>query len=887
NKHFFALLNILFRMQTTLIGRTDLIWVTTGFIPLLVLWASPIIIGLRELNTIYVNRTRRILIWILQNLKDHTVIFGYGDLGKKVCQGIFSQIVEPSLKEKNEKFKWAEVLSTRGFKFVRISTDFVVVDKNPAVFDETHPDPDYGTLGICDIEIPGENEKVALLGIVGDCKEGGIQDNVNMIDSKIIILVARDEEAVFPIFNEIYKLHLQSLEKVPSAIIRVERGIYAPYLEWRCVDKNIYFVYTPFLRGTTIGEMISADLIKQVGNKEEISRKKILILGRGNQIFYIIRSVHTHLTKFFFSNSYLSDRFIQENIIIVSDEEYFRKISTKIKKQIKTLDERYTFIIEGILSKRNIFPFLYAWKIPYYHNLPRDARIVEQIIGIEKPSVIAVVANNFFENVNIIQEVVHALEKLNYDRKEIKPHIIVGSGIIEWYRVGDALAWWRSFLKDYQFYPVQEFDTVVDFYDDAANMVINLYKSLIEEVNEKTPIEISRCATRVPYGLAEFTSIISNLKFEFDKNIKNNLKQIPIFHNYKTQSINSAKFKNLKKEKETKGFCFEGIITAVKFQEDLYQKVNKRHHIIVIGARRDRIEPIKKILKHNFVNPKEGLPKRKDIECPGVRLCPIDISQRHIRTLEEMEKMGGRTESISKKKRSFCSHCLHNEIKDNNIKDFEIDYKTCAQIAICGYGGEEYGALARAINLLLFRNKVEKRCNNNVINLNYERSFSCVHSLRNYYKFYGYLDKWNEKRLEEIETQTYINAILIRATSKDSYNIWLEYMKNFFDNIIKDKYPYRLFFSRSRGIILLFRNDEFLKNLLEENKEQIEEELSNNEEIPNWEEPDLFLYTLRGYKYQLKRLGKEILCTERETSCPFEKIQDESRNYDMRWQEYY
>ncbi len=496
-------LSRLFGLSTSPLPHSELVIAISAIIPLFLLWVSPIINGFEVLDSKFSAHTLRILRWIIQRLKSHTILLGYGDLGKKVAEGVVKRVIISNNK-KNGKFHFAEILSTRKQEFVSICTNFVVVDKNPGAFDESHPDLDYGMFGLSDIEIEGRKEPIVLLGLVGDCKEPGTLDDVNMEFSKNVIFTARDEEALFPLYNEIYKLHEQDPKSAPSAILSVERGVYGPYLEWRCLDKNIYFVYPAFLRGITLGEIISDDMIKQGMKRESLKEteealegSKILILGRGNMIFHILRCIHEDLIKFFYLEDpqkiieagIQANKFMERNIAIVTDEEYFGKISVKVTKQerdfkSKYLDYRYCFITSGILTSENIPRLPSAWRIPLYFNLPRDARIVEEILQIENPKIIIIASQSSLETATITQEVFHALERINFLREEenkMKPHIFVGSRMVEWYEVRDAVAWWRVEIDDKTYYPLQQVDSVVDFYDDAANMIISLYEALSEQ----------------------------------------------------------------------------------------------------------------------------------------------------------------------------------------------------------------------------------------------------------------------------------------------------------------------------------------------------------------------------------------------------------------------
>ncbi len=419
------------------------------------------------------------------------------------------------------------------------------------------------------------------------------------------------------------------------------------------------------------------------------------------------------------------------------------------------------------------------------------------------------------------------------------------------------------------------------------------------------PVEITRCATRVPYGLAEFLAYLANLKFTLTKNENEIL--IPTFLNYRSINMKSANFKQLIGE-ETFGFCFFGDITAISLKnlknDEIAKRVKERYHAIVIGSKKDNLAQIRLILKAMLQYPKDCLPREghcrenKTKNCVSLsseicfkrRLCPITISRRHLLFLENLKR---------RIPHDFKEHCLCNCLRKKVNCPWEkeasqIDTNSYAQIAICGYGGERYGSLARAINLLLFRENVEIRDKNQkyAIDEKSERCFGCFHPYRNYYKFYGNIAEFKEKDVEKIRNHSFINAVLIRPAQEKGFETWQKYAQE----LVRELNPlweneYRLFISNNRKIIFLFRSPkkscylskikEKINECWEYRRKKFKSKISDK---PDYTDPDLFLFALRGYRHRENPIHQGI-CTERETTCPFEKIMDETRTYQVDWQE--
>ena len=266
----YALLSKLYSIQSSDITAPQLMPLFGVALTLAVLWSSPFLLGVDVAGAKWATQTTFLLNRLLRDMNRHTILFGYGDLGHRIARDIvWRKVAAPEV-----QLQYVEVLSSRDSGFVDVRWDFVVVDKDPGSFDEVHSDPDFGLLAICEIRPVGQTadptklgrqNPIALLGLVGDCKEPRVHDHVNLEASDYVVAAVRDEEAVFPLFNRIYQMHQDPWRpsKTPMAIVGVERSLFGAYLEWRCLPERAYLTYPAFLRGTFVGEMAVADMIKQ------------------------------------------------------------------------------------------------------------------------------------------------------------------------------------------------------------------------------------------------------------------------------------------------------------------------------------------------------------------------------------------------------------------------------------------------------------------------------------------------------------------------------------------------------------------------------------------------------------------------------------------------
>lgn len=931
-----------------------------SFIPLLGLWLTPMITSLVKIQDVFVTRTTNILRKILLELNNHTIVFGYGDLGLKVGRGIVKRFIKPKteskIKKEIEQYEFGEIYSTRRNEVLRVCKNIVVVDLETTTFDETYPDQIYGTIGVCDIEIPHKDEKnvtetgktsqiknlsdIVFLGIKGDCKETGIHDKANLEKSQCVILSARDEKAAVPVFNEIYKLHQQ--EKNPKAILGAESSLYGAYLEWRSIDKAIYFIFPAQLRGITVGEIISADMINRVqeSKSKEATRNnkrkklhrymndmKIMILGRSNVLYYIIHALGEDLNRLLNFERNKVNVFLEKNVFLVSNDKFIQNNHISTPKG-DYWPIRATAI--GLDPARDL-------KIRVLLKSPSDATVLKPILKKkkQKPDIIVIATKTSHENLGIAHEVLLSLERINKNRTptdQLNPHIIIGSRRIEWEQIRDAIACWRTahFCEE-SMYPIQQVDSVVDYYDDAGQMILGLYDTFLkEDKNESKPVEITDCAMDVPGILGEITAYLTGLQF-MPQN-KNTNQNIPNFHNYRSVNNGSANFSKLIKGKEIAdqylGYCFfSGATIEEKDIAKLREEVKSSPRSCVIGATKNNLELMSELLynhRDSFFKQRGCIKNEKKCKekclvektCPKRRLCPIDNFRRHLEVADNDTKN-------NHKMHYFCNPSKDTTMtkKDDNTTPFE----TYAQIALCGYGAEQCGAMARAINLLLFRDNVEitkkndKKYPDKILNITYTRSYGCYCPERSYQKIYGRLTEnpfKENKNFEELKQNTYFNALLIRPTrkGKDSFDKWFTYAQAIFQTCQQhnNKSDYRLAVGRSaqsqkddNEIILIYQYNweyfnkifkekiyiDFLDNLYKNKKgdhfkiwNSYKNSLENNcknQGIPNEIAPDMFLFIVRGIQEsKFKLLGH---CMVRETTCPFEKIRDEAERYGIIW----
>ncbi|MEO0091352.1 MAG: hypothetical protein ABIK61_01395 [candidate division WOR-3 bacterium] len=872
-------------------------------LPLIILWLAPIIQGLNNPVNIIAARTTSILQKILLELKNHTILFGFGDLGHKIGVGIVKRDIKPSLIRQERKFNFAEIYSTRRNEVLKVCKDVVIVDKKESVFDETYTEPIYyGKIGLCDVEIPRLVAKskikeineaiqkypndIVLLGIVGDCKEPALHDKVNFDESQSVILAARDDTATFPVFNEIYKLHNQKetkgLEKKPRAIVGTESSLYGAYLEWRCVNEAIYFVYPAQLRGIIVGEIISDDMINQKFSLDSLKNIKVLVLGSGNKLYYILHTLAEDLKRFFdFSNSE-AENFLQNNVVVVSNEEFIKNNS---------IDD---------LSKSWVFPNLKCkmWRIraeavgfpneflannlfiPVILEKPSESSVLKPVIENIKPSIIVIASMTSEETAAITHETLLTLERIKQNKsKEVQPHIIVGTRRKEWYQIRDAITCWRmSNFKYSSRYPIQSVDTVIDYYDDAGQMMLGLYETLQVSSNDKDdraskPIEISSCTADAPGYLAQITADLAGLRFTPSELDKEKLRPIPNFHNYRSVNVKLADFTPLIEGNggnwsKNLGYCFFSGATLVRdaVKNIFEEKLKTYPRSCVIGAINDSdINSIEPLLNKLF--PKKGClmdqtPCFVNDTCPRRRLCPLDIFRRHLKIAGEKEK------------RKSHYRCNHLKILSNGTFP-KVDYQSYAQIALCGYGSENPGAMARAINLLLFRDVVSNAINqqqsnlgDEVLDITYTRSFGCYCPKRSYNKIYGKLQKnpfnENKEALTRLQNNSYINAVLIRPAidvggeididgeHKCYFNQWLNYAQAL-HRILPNREIYRVAIGHNRNsnspadeIILIYRYNKSEFDAIE--SDFIMPNKGKNPIDPKLNDPNKFLYLLRGFR---------------------------------------
>ena len=361
--------------------------------------AAPILkVLFTKLDSVYLETVEKKLVNSLYSLKSHYIVIGYGRFGKTVVsdffetyvrqnhiyigwRGWFRKMIHKSLlsektRKTNKPILFLESILNERIEDVFFCTNVVVVDKNESLFSCVFDHPHFGKIGAVVLDSLNclshsrENHKkrIYIPAIVGSANNYSILDLASIENSKMVMSLAPQKD-ITNIFNAI-----NQSKKERKGIIVVDSTSQEHLLIPQSYDSNISFVHGYRIRGWELGDIVAAHLI----NKDDrIKDLKILILGSGKQLHFLIEKIWLEIICEKGEKADLDMNFFKNNILIVGNDEYINRTSVTIdnctywKHEIAYVTNKKVYEDK----KKN-----YEMLIPYLSSISYDPAILGSIV---------------------------------------------------------------------------------------------------------------------------------------------------------------------------------------------------------------------------------------------------------------------------------------------------------------------------------------------------------------------------------------------------------------------------------------------------------------------------------------------------------------------------
>ena len=777
----------------------------------LLLLLVPLLNNMFNFETVFENHFNSELRKIIQRAINPILIIGYGNLGTRVG--------EEFLKRKNNLKLITKKILTPDLDSKEITENLIVVSKDQRAFDRVHTDPIFQDIGVAEIEIEKEEkdskEKYLIPAIVGDINSGSTRDACKLSECKGFISLVNDERAILTLFDLAYKKDLK-------AIISMENSPEKEFLICRSPSKDIFLIYPEQEEGIAVGMLLYETLIKFASENTK-KTPRILICGRGKQIYYIVETMELMLKRFGPYKEGIGRNWnMRNNLIILSDEQDFdnRAVLLPDKAQNKS-DSR---LLKEILS-RSLRTNEWRYNC-FINDSPDREKTMWEILDDPRkiPDVIVISSRQGEEITKITEEWIDVIEKYRNitGNREYKPKIIVGTvGSEEKIIKKDAMIFYgTNITKEKGFpdkFPSQKFDSAINIYKDTKDLISGLTEALSREKKEKIKIEkglelenveptgIYLCVRDVKGGLAEIHARLSNMNYSLNNNFGNN--SSPYF--YYTRYENCS-------EKDIFSFESDVILSKNKILEKEPVKA-----ALILNREEKNIRIIRNLLIfpfflnfhfflifpfflnfHFFLNfpfflsipgyRKEDLDK----DCLYRVTCPVAAYRRKVKDLLDevndrfygnliLKKVIKNPDIIDTELSRFYLSCEREECTPVDINLPEAPY---AKINVCCGNGNIPGSLGFLLSTMIFKEKREKRYRihdkNYAVDVTYMRTYECYkgeggncdYTLQ---EIYGNILEENEKqfnrRINKLDPSI-IRFILIRPIT--GIEEWKNYAEN-------------------------------------------------------------------------------------------------------------
>lgn len=763
----------------------------TAWLSSLSAWLFPFLMGLTTHLDSTISRTyNRKLNYIIDKLQDHTVIAGYGDLGKIAVNEI-KQIVQ-----RKDKFTYILIPSIN-LDFIRIKTDFVVIDNDEKLFGFVYSSTPDIKIGIAEIFIQGK-EEVYAPAVVGNINLPSILERVNLLEASLVINVTKDEDSTFSILD--FKSIDPSRGKTTNLILSFYRTSDKSYLITRGIETGQHFLYPIQVSGITIGDILysfykknSLPCKNQTDNP--ICTKNLLIIGSGKQLFFILESFWIKI-KEHFKKPEEAKAFFENNVSLLTNSSYIKEHS--IKDEEDPNKQKWQ-----IPLPRSVWmPFQdLSLEIPLALGSPTDLIHLQKHIQNTEPDYIVISCENGKETLDVLHELLVIAKRKEGDtpgKRAEKPSIIVSTKEKEKKDVKNVVFYWAGDDQDKR-YPKQYPDGIVNFYEGSRGMIKGLVesathgahlniknkiKNLVKKDVSKPPyFEISLCLNNVSGATA--CSVRKMAGMEIGLNLMEKHIYIPSFLNFYSKVMDNEKW------------CFHAQTILI---ESKSIKLKENYiRALLINAEKETRETIKSVLD---IEPSQKIEPR---ECVGRQVCSISTYSRHY---DSNQWRINNYKKIPKERLTNIEKKTLDELEEENEKLIVCDAKLpstsktvsedaiMADLVVCGNTNRP-GVFAKVFNSFLFRTVrmagEKTQSKEKVANINYIQSFNCYDSRFTFHKIFGEIvqaDYDYDKKVGD-----FLDACLIYPITCS--DVWLSYAKDLYNFLLTSgETQYRLYIDK-------------------------------------------------------------------------------------------
>ena len=768
----------------------------------LIIWLTPFFVSLTQLETKFEASFDRKLSSIIQKMKDHVVVIGYGNLGKKICSNLIEEGIVSSEKD------FIEILYP-DLEVRKICRSLLVVDLNNQWFDRVHKDPILEKVGVA-----RSRENILIPAIIGDTKSEAIREGSNLQNSNLFILASADYAATFTMSKFANRVDANS-------IIAVRDSAQKDYFSPKMTAHDTFFVYPTFQAGISLGRILSLRYFKLAEKISEGHFPRIVIAGEGKQIHYLIETFWIEMQEAGIAENwkqgtakYWANQKTYELPITILGEERNLVRYFNVLKPLRR--GKYTKI-EGITTRLARIDKINAWMlIDIVLDAPYKLKTIEKVIHKEKPEVV-VITSKTIENVSkILHEWIVAVERYNseiYKQGEFyKPVIIVGVLGDEYMEIQDILLYYSKIESMYKNLDSQSrtqfpthLDSIVRVYDDSAEQISGLAYAFIRtkkskgKTKYKDPFVLYCCLKDVSGSLGYILGKLASIEFK-DYRFKG--AGSPLSGN-KTISLRFCRYQNCPDEHRYSFLANAELETRTNVDDE-----DRISHCLFQGKIENKegeenIEYIKEnlgVIGYGFSGNKNPTCEKQLLRkicsrCNRRITCPLSSYLRKVKNLVENRDNYKALEELGRIKEDIVDQEISRFLVNPGFKRSDIhnapENSTSRAVILMCCKSKIPGSLAAAVNSLLFKEidtrkskNISSKTANRVTAVAYIKSSGCYDPMSSCFEFYGNFVDREPERIGQLMKEGVIDLVLINAVTEKQD--WWNYANDLYNVLNTD-----------------------------------------------------------------------------------------------------
>jgi len=230
-------------------------------------------------------------------VQGHTVLIGYGDLGRRALDREINQM--QILPQPRKMF--FEIVSP-DLRLEKLCSQAIVIEHDPKDIIYSGQNNLLGNFGVVSAcqkryrsrdargNIIHPEKRVLVPVVIGEAKEPFISSRVNLERASLVISMVPDEESVQTVFERATKSNI-------SSIICVTRSDQISYLTYRSRHHPIILVYPKHNQGIAIGERLWAAILKVRGVRGMTGKwwPRVLVVGNNRANHYMLERLWINL----------------------------------------------------------------------------------------------------------------------------------------------------------------------------------------------------------------------------------------------------------------------------------------------------------------------------------------------------------------------------------------------------------------------------------------------------------------------------------------------------------------------------------------------------------------------------------------------------------------